>query len=274
MSASVRTSDGVARRRRAWLPGLLVAVPLLGGMAGCIIIPTPGLDSGETRTNISRKTTAQFTPGRTTRPEIVLALGEPDAVTPDERKLAYRREKTDAFWFAAGGYNAAGGSIESDRYLVAEFDAAGLMQKIEWSRSWCGSRDPDRILATGFATNRDAAIRVQHPANWLAGVDGYRPKHAAEMSGLPGRLCLTEQELRFYSKGQFANEPPALLMPYASISAVQVDKFLFGRRLVVRGRAGEIDCFEVLGSMGVSLDRQALEEVRNLLQSKINQPTP
>lgn len=274
MKTPTNNSESVSRKRRSYFLNLLAVVLLAGCTAGCIVIPTPEFDSGAARANINKKTPRQFEVGKTTRAEVVLTLGEPDAVSPDERKLAYRSEKICGFW-AVGGYgSAAGGPIEKDRYLVAEFNAQGVLQKMERSSRWVGSTDPDKKLGIAAMTNLDATIRIQSFANWLADVDGYKPHHATEMMGLPGKLLLTDTELKFVSKGQFANDPPAFTMSYAAMSELTVDKFMFGRRLVIRSRNGEIHAFEILGPRGITQDRQKLQEVHEFLQSKINQPMP
>lgn len=255
---------------RVLLLKLLAATLLAGCATGCLVIPTPEFDSGDARANINKQTPRQFEAAKTTRTEVVLALGEPDAVSPDELKLAYRSEKICGFWFVGGYGNSAAGTIEKDRYLVAEFDALGVLQKLERSSCWFGTADPEKKLVTAATTNQDPAIRIQTRANWLAGVDGYQSKRATERMGLPGKLSLTDTELRFVSICQFANTEPVLTLPLDAIAGVTVDKYIFGRRLVIRAKTGETNSFEIFGPKGVSQNRQALQAVAEFIQKKIN----
>jgi len=107
--------------------------PLLTlGTAGCLVIPVPHSNSGYARTNVVAHTPEQFVPGQTTREAVILALGEPDAVSRDERELAYRSEKVVAVWIIAaasqGAGGATGGDIYKNNFYIFEFDPNGLYQ--------------------------------------------------------------------------------------------------------------------------------------------------
>ena len=140
------------------LAALGLALALTLATSGCLIIPTPEYDSGKARANINKKTPQRFEPGKTTRAEVMMALGEPDAVTPDERKLAYRSEKVCGLWFVGGGYSAAGGTITKDRYFVAEFDERGVLLKAERSSTWIGSKYASSLLNASTNAARSNVI--------------------------------------------------------------------------------------------------------------------
>ena len=118
----------------------LLALVLALGATGCLIIPTPHSDSGYARTNVVQRTQQQFVPGQTTRADVLVALGEPDAVSRDERQLAYRSEKMVALWMlgaaSQGGGGATGGTIYKNRFYVFEFDAQGRFQTVEQTAQW------------------------------------------------------------------------------------------------------------------------------------------
>jgi hypothetical protein len=267
-----RSAFGVPR----WA-GLHVGVVLLVCTSGCLILPTPEFNSGKARANITKKTPARFELGKTTRAEVVLGLGEPDAVSPDESKLAYRSEKICGLWFVGGQGGGASGAFTKDRYLVAEFDARGVLLKLERSATWAGSSAAPTVLSQAAmadatapaAASPQTAIRLQKPARWLAGMDGYKPAGATTTLGEPGQLLLSDSELSFVSGTEFANVGPALALPYGAIATVRVDKFGFGRRLVVRSCSGEVHAFEVLGPKGLAQDRQSLQSVTEFLQARI-----
>lgn len=54
---------------------LALALVLLVGVPGCLILPTPEFNSGSARANVSTTPPQQFVPGKTTRREVVLGLG-------------------------------------------------------------------------------------------------------------------------------------------------------------------------------------------------------
>src|SRR5437867_7154474 len=95
-------------------PGKLVwAVVLLTSvLSGCIVVPLPNRDTGNPRKDLGQPTSSRIEPGVAAIEDVLLKLGEPDSVSPDERSLAYRSQKTLAMWIAAGGYSAGGGSID------------------------------------------------------------------------------------------------------------------------------------------------------------------
>lgn len=259
-------------------PFALVLV-LAVGASGCLILPTPEYDTGKARANISKKTPQQFEPGKTTRAEVMTVLGEPDAVSPDERKLAYRSEKVCGLWFVGGYGAAAGGTITKDRYLVAEFDASGILMKAERTSTWFGTKYAAKVLAEGTngatpALIAGAADADAHPAmmlrgSWFAGLDGYEGKGSAVWIGQPGRLLLYEKRLEFFSDAEFANAGPVLALPYDSLGEVRIEKYFLGRRLVIRTRAGEPHTFDIYGPKGAALDKSALQGAAGFLQARL-----
>jgi hypothetical protein len=271
--------------KHRWLLGLALALAVCA--SGCVIIPTPEFNSGRSRANINKETPRQFELGKTTRADMISVLGEPDAVSPDELMLAYRSEKIRAYWIVGSQAGAVDGFIYKDLYLVAEFDAHGVLQKLEPSSHWLVPADPNKMLPAATATNVKA-IRLQKPASWLPGVDGYKSyrRFWAYVTGtgildekrVPGQLLLTDTELQFVAKDQFANTTdPELILPFDAVTEVSVDEFGRSGRLVVRTRTGEVNSFEILKGIiinwgalwGASLDREASQSVAELLQSKI-----
>jgi len=258
---------------------LILVVVLAVSTSGCLILPTPEYDTGSARDNINKQTPKQFEAGKTTHAEVMMALGEPDAVSPDESKLAYRSEKVCGLWFVGGGYSGTGGTITKDRYLVTEFDASGALVKAERTSTWFGTKYAATVLAEGTngavpALPADAVDADAHPAmmlrgSWFAGVDGYQGKGSAVWIGQTGRLLLYETRLEFFSNAQFANVGPVLTLPYDSLSEVRVEKFVLGRRLVIRTRAGEPHSFDIYGPKGAALDKSALQGAAGFLQARI-----
>jgi hypothetical protein len=98
---------------------------------GCMIIPTPesGLLAG--RGKIEEADIAFLKVGVTTRENVLLRFGEPDAVLHDQRILAY-------YWAVSVGYIIvynAGAEIPKNYLFILEFDDAGLLKRAEISAS-------------------------------------------------------------------------------------------------------------------------------------------
>ena len=262
---------GLDRIARCWRP---LTFPAVLGMcaAGCIVIPTPEFNSGSARANLGKQTPLAFEPGKTTRTEVILALGEPDAVSPDERQLAYRSQKVCGFWFVGAYYSGSGGAIEKDRYLVFDFDARGQLEKTERSAHWLTSADVAKVLpatASGEYGLTAEGICLRSCAKWFAHLNGFRDKHWEAVLGFPGELLLRPSNLVFISKAQFANAPPELAIAYASLRECRVDNYFLGRRLVVCTQAGEYHTFALQKSIGGAADKQATLAACDFIQSKM-----
>ncbi len=260
---------------------LVLVLVLLVGAPGCLMLPTPEFNSGSARANISKKTPQQFVPGKTTRVEVVLALGEPDAVAPNECKLAYRSEKVCGLWFVGAYYSGACGAIQRDRYLVVEFDAQGVLVKLEQSAPWWGPKRPAELMSparepTGAMLAVTTTLEPEvmaFPAAWFANLDGYCTKGAATIMGQPGRLVFAEATLRFTANAQMANLDPSRVLRDEDAKDVSLDRFGLGRRLVVRPRTGVPQSFEILGPKGIAQDRKALQAAAAFLKAKVQVPS-
>lgn len=258
---------------------LVLATTVLALATGCLFFPTPGLSSADSRTNVGKQTPPQFEPGKTTRAEVILTLGEPDAVSPDERKVAYRSERIVGLWalFSYAG-PPMGGNFTKDRYLVTEFDPSGTLVRVENTSTWVGSKHASLLLGyanrgaepggasggTGTSTPGGLMLRC----SWFAGVDGFKGR-AADSLGQMGRLWLGDTRLEFYSDAQFANAEPVLILAYDSLTEVRIAKYLLGRRLVIRSRAGAPHSFQFYGATGNDPGNAALQAALTFLQARV-----
>jgi hypothetical protein len=237
----------------------------------CLILPTPPLHSGDARENVDASAAAGFQVGKTTRAEVILTLGEPDTVTADERKLAYRTEKVRALLFIGGYGAAAGAPITKDDYLVFEFDARGRLVSSSTSGHWGWHADPGRTLGESAPPAPAQPCAWSGDASWLVGVDDYRALgFTGNLEWLRGRLTLTGEGLEFRSKKEFANAPPALTLPYREITSVAEDRMLLVVRLLaVHTRGGKTLAFQVFGTPSWRSDPQRLREARDLIQTRL-----
>ena len=89
-------------------------------LSSCIVIPTPWTDD-----KISKEEISIITPGLSTKDDVLNKFGEPDVIWEigdQERVFVYKWERLRAIWILAGGYNATGGSINTDEALLILFD--------------------------------------------------------------------------------------------------------------------------------------------------------
>jgi outer membrane protein assembly factor BamE (lipoprotein component of BamABCDE complex) len=114
---------------------LLTATAAALLLAGCIVIPVDYY-ADYSRRNLNLKTPATLAPGRTTKDEVFLKLGEPDYASDDGTRVGYTWQKVKAVvvWGAGG----AGGVNESAKtYLLQiSFDPANLVSHVDLVGRW------------------------------------------------------------------------------------------------------------------------------------------
>src|SRR5262245_15142835 len=92
------------------VPGYAIWIAVTCMVQGCLILPTPEhrpswwdvSDLPSTRRNVDKSIGQHIVPGQTRIEEVLLSLGEPDAVSRDGRKLAYRWEMVFGWLFIYG----------------------------------------------------------------------------------------------------------------------------------------------------------------------------
>lgn len=110
---------------------------LLLVLAGCIAIPTPehALLAGHGK--ITNKDLAPFKVGTTTREDVLLSLGEPDTISPDENIMTYWWRVISGYFCVAapfsGGYS---GPFLKDYLLMFEFDPQSRLMRFTRSASY------------------------------------------------------------------------------------------------------------------------------------------
>ncbi|MCF7818169.1 MAG: hypothetical protein K9M54_09835 [Kiritimatiellales bacterium] len=219
-------------------------------VTGCMIIPVPRHDASESRCNISEQSAERFTPGATTRRDVILALGEPDGVSIDERKLIYARQQVEAFWVIAGfeGAAAAGdmGDIYDTDFFVAEFDPRGVLLKFAEAKHW-----PETIPA--LSSYGGQQVVFQKKAIQI------KPEY------LYGMLLLTDLEIIFIPGRQLSNAPPEFRVAYKGIADVQLE--FLKTMLAVKCQQGKEYRFMMRdGFKG----KDAVRKAHDLIQTKIN----
>lgn len=271
---------------RPLLAKALPALALLLGTTGCLVIPVPHSDSGYARTNVSQLAQERFLPSVTTREEVILELGEPDAASMDEHYLAYRSEKVVAWWIfgvgaQGGGGMVTGGNINRNHFYVFEFDPQGRYQTALATGQWsiaAGAEEPALNPAVfSFHDPNGVTGSGSMGAYWLKGMDGFRGLPAQFALGVPGELVLTESNLVFTVAAHGSDEAPALSLPLNSVARVYLDKSLFLCRLVIHTDAGSVHSFQIAkpsGLGGTWQDKPAMQAACDFIESKIKQSHP
>ena len=119
-------------------PDVVLTVSLLFFCAGCVILPTGELDTPLSRGYLAKESLAFIRANSTTKAEILLTLGEPDIVSPDEKHFLYWWLTEQGVW---GGLGGTGGTILSHHYLLAiEFDARDIVKRSELKTRTRGGR--------------------------------------------------------------------------------------------------------------------------------------
>lgn len=104
---------------------------------GCVI-PTNYYTS-DSRKNVTETMAELIVPGKTTKEDVFLSLGEPDWVSLDETSFTYRWTKVRAILIVPGSPYAGGGTggtFDRDYGLVIDFDNNGVVSAYEF---WKGS---------------------------------------------------------------------------------------------------------------------------------------
>jgi hypothetical protein len=111
---------------------ILIAAAL--NLGGCIIIPTPWEKDKFTAEDVSR-----FTPGLSTKDDVVKKFGQPDIIWETERVYVYRWERIRAIIFVGAAYTGDFAALRSDEAVMVLFDDTDHVLRIEKvTRPLCG----------------------------------------------------------------------------------------------------------------------------------------
>lgn len=124
---------GIARPLR-----LVATLAAAASLAGCLIVPVD-YTAPSSRHNVDEKTPAMLASETLTREDVLLRLGEPDKISPDERLLEYSWTRVKAIWFVGSYGGAAAGDFEKTTTLRISFDADGKLLSYEIFSQWDGN---------------------------------------------------------------------------------------------------------------------------------------
>jgi outer membrane protein assembly factor BamE (lipoprotein component of BamABCDE complex) len=119
------------------------------GLAGCIYIPTPEHSAmqadGGYRAAISDEKVARISVGRTTRADILLALGRPTQRIQDDRYFAYDWATVQGYFVFGIAPGAGGMAAVPNRYsLLIEFDQGGVVRRFTKIETGYSFRDIEK----------------------------------------------------------------------------------------------------------------------------------
>lgn len=253
--------------RRHLLQRLSTTAVLAALSQGCLLIPTPGLKADDARQNLGDEIETRFSPGKTRRSDILLALGEPDAITADERRMAYRSRKIAALVVVGGYGSAAVAPLTKDDYLVFEFDTSGRLHRTRRSSHWLNNAGLEETLGSPIS-QPPANTRIDTRASFLAGTRDYRKLTQGTGTWQEGRIRLTDTTLHFHALQDPGNAPPTLSLSFRDITGVSAVSFLVGHMLGIDTRDGRHLAFLIRGDSRHWISRQKLDEVLTYLREK------
>jgi hypothetical protein len=230
------------------------------------VIPTPlHRPNASTRLNVNRRTVQSVKPGESLA-DVLLRLGEPDEVSLDGRQVAYRWERTWAYWAIGGGYSAVGGPLTRSRALVIDLDdqnrvravavgADNLMSRPETQQVFTPEHGGQNQSAAAAALReagelksfrgeplefRDSAqLYLDFDAAKLARQGFWRRLGKRPTQPQAGDLFLTSSAMHFKTRGSFGPEPPEWSVTFTNVTGLEIHRVGWGSWLVVRqaGRA-------------------------------------
>jgi hypothetical protein len=282
---------------------LRLSVACLAGTlaAACVPIPLMPGDMDVSRTNIGATVPEFIVAGRTTRADVLLALGEPDGGGEEGDQFTYSRIASKggmAFLVAGAAGNSMGaGTFETRKMsyarLVVRFDSAGVVIEAKVQTDACMELAVSASSATGpcadpagrdlppigapDAATLDELARGHTFASvmWLRGSRGFdfvqNPSGASAPIFLKGRLVVGETNLLFFPPEAKGKTGPYLRLPYARIAEAYIEKYGRSRSLVIRGTGGAYETF-MFG--GFSVDREATEEAARLIGAHLKPAAP
>ena len=123
----------IALRASACL-GLLVLAP------GCVIVPTFGYKSDNlpTRQNVSAADAKRIVPSVTTREEVLLRLGEPDASFAAGSRFVYLWADVGAVLVAGAGYGGGAMELSNGHAIEIRFGPDGVVSDCRVSQPGLG----------------------------------------------------------------------------------------------------------------------------------------
>jgi outer membrane protein assembly factor BamE (lipoprotein component of BamABCDE complex) len=104
-------------------------------LTGCVVIPVDYYSAGS-RHNLSEKAALSLQPGKMTKEEVLVLLGEPDYVSEDGQRLDYRWKRVKAIVVIVAGSGCCAGEIQRSKRLQVWFDANEYISHVDIVKGW------------------------------------------------------------------------------------------------------------------------------------------
>ena len=194
--------------------GIVIVAVLL---VGCVPLPLASGDLDTSRRNVGDRLPDFIVAGRTTRADVLLALGEPDMVSEHGAWISYNRATRDsgaAYVFPYGSGAVYFTESVTYRRLIVYFDEQGAVIDAHADRTTCseseiGQQRTRSCVIQSEQNLQRAAVQpstvssedtIFAPAQWHRDVRGFDKVRAltAEPAAIAGRLVVGRTTLSFY----------------------------------------------------------------------------
>jgi outer membrane protein assembly factor BamE (lipoprotein component of BamABCDE complex) len=259
----------------------IILIVLMSMLLTACPIPLPRGDTSDSRQNVGDVVPDFIIAGKTTRSDVLLALGEPDGITEHGERFTYTRRTREGgvMFVMAAGSSAGGVSTETLTYrrLIVTFDGSGIVTNAHSEQVSCterelmmgqGIRSTPCVSASGHDLYLSSIGTVFTPSLWHQGVHGFeliRGFHL-ESPAINGSLVVGETHIYFFLSDADSKSEPRLGISYADIENISVETFGFNKRVVIKRLSGMYESFSV--SYGVSVDSKTTEVAGNLAKSR------
>jgi hypothetical protein len=267
---------------------LAALMPL--AVAACAMGPMLARDVPQSRRNVGDSVPDFIVAGKTTRADVLIALGEPDGAAEGGEQFVYTsvRGRGGFFFFSVRG----GFDFEKRTYrrLVILFDDAGTVKNSRLEVASCLGSDqyresgPDvhsqcvdvagRDLPPIDSGDASAAQELAHgrafaPAAWIPGSRGFAGMSSGGWAvSVDGSLVVGESSVFFLPPEAGSRKGPLVKLSYAQIAEVYVDSFGLNRCLVIMRTTGTYETFSIGGFF---VDREATEAAAALIETRRKQ---
>jgi outer membrane protein assembly factor BamE (lipoprotein component of BamABCDE complex) len=108
---------------------------------------------------ITEETIESFEPGKTTRTDILLRLGDPAERLEEDRFFVYQWKRIHGYFFAGGGYKGVAGELSAMHSLGIEFTPDNRLKRVKVIHPWLPFTDKRSSLEEWMAEERE----LSHP---------------------------------------------------------------------------------------------------------------
>jgi hypothetical protein len=210
---------------------IMFAAAIASLTTGCVFIPVPHDYVVGSRQNMTEQSTNLIQPGKDTIEKLMLKMGEPDAVSPDERRITYASEKSvgELFIFGLDTDGSDLPNVSSYRFLNIMLDHHGVVTNCFLIKQLSIGVSPDNQMSMFVGSIHGEPIKVSFEA--LCNPD-FNPR------AFYGHIMLTDSTLYDFEESQLPHDDPVLSLRYETIKNYWVTNDPFGPSLTISTKDG------------------------------------